>query len=257
MASKRGLSDEELQYMLESKDEYLPSEIEYSGDSETEDIGIEEQESEEVNIATTGTSGNTARNAGPKFQWRFDDNFVPPNMNFDNSNSGDCCPSIDAVLQHPFPFNQIEDVIDDIQMHCGVTLLKNVCDELHEQLLTPSTYSRSSLTSLPDPFHEVIDISCTCHYIQNAQVCLEHVGCETVPHVNVKSVESSTADDLCGPVDGYATTPSYHEVCGVKITKELMDEAKEVLKMQRAEETIYLAYDSVYEMWKLCDLIMT
>ncbi|KAK4883998.1 hypothetical protein RN001_000269 [Aquatica leii] len=88
MASKRGFSDEELQQILESEDEYLPSEIEYSSDSETEDIGIEEQENEEVNIATTGTSGNTARNAGPKFQWRFDDNFVPPNMNFDNLNSG-------------------------------------------------------------------------------------------------------------------------------------------------------------------------
>ncbi|KAK4881808.1 hypothetical protein RN001_005127 [Aquatica leii] len=104
------------------------------------------------------------------------------------------------VLQHPFPINQIEDVIADIQSHCGVTLLQNVCDELHEQL-TPSTYSRSSLTSLPDPFHEVMDISCTCHDIQNTQVCLEHVGCETVPDVNVKSVESSTADDLSGPVD--------------------------------------------------------
>ncbi|KAK4885272.1 hypothetical protein RN001_001543 [Aquatica leii] len=56
---------------------------------------------------------------------------------------------------------------------------------------------------------------------------------------------------------GYATTPSYHEVCGVKITTEWMDKAKKVLKMQRAEETIYLAYDSVHEMWKLCDLIMT
>ncbi|KAK4885509.1 hypothetical protein RN001_001780 [Aquatica leii] len=112
----------------------------------------------------------------------------------------DCCTSIDAVLQHPFPINQIEDVIADIQSHCGVTLLKNVCDELHEQL-TPSTYSRSSLTSLPDPFHEVMDISCTCHDIQNTQVCLEHVGCEIVPDVNVKSLESSTADDLSGPVD--------------------------------------------------------
>ncbi|KAK4886038.1 hypothetical protein RN001_002309 [Aquatica leii] len=56
---------------------------------------------------------------------------------------------------------------------------------------------------------------------------------------------------------GYATTPSYHEVCGVKITMEWMNKAKKVLKMQRAEETIYLAYDSVHEMWKLCDLIMT
>ncbi|KAK4875307.1 hypothetical protein RN001_011729 [Aquatica leii] len=108
--------------------------------------------------------------------------------------------NIGSDTNHPFPINQIEDVIADIRTHCGVTLLKNVCDELHEHL-TPSTYSRSSLTSLPDLFHEVMDISCTCHDIQNTQICLEHVGCETVPDVNVKSVESSTTDDLSGPVD--------------------------------------------------------
>ncbi|KAK4874267.1 hypothetical protein RN001_013627 [Aquatica leii] len=138
----------------------------------------------------------------------------------------DFCTSIDAVLQHQFPINQIEDVIADIQSHCGATLLKNVCDELHEHL-TPSTYSRSSLTSLPDPFHEVMDISCTCHDIQNTQVCLEHVGCETVSNVNVKSVESSTAEDLSGPVDGQLRV-SKREVCYFVIWTPLRMEVQQI-----------------------------
>ncbi|KAK4885294.1 hypothetical protein RN001_001565 [Aquatica leii] len=163
----------------------------------------------------------------------------------------------EVIGYHPFPINQIEDVIADIQSHCGVTLLQNVCDELHEQL-TPSTYSRSSLTSLPDPFHEVMDISCTCHDIQNTQVCLEHVGCETVPDVNVKSVESSTADDLSGPVDddegiqiiqsafqdrlmSYKLSPSNQHVKVVDLMNEFSEKISSLMNKQiNLTEPLYI-----------------
>ncbi|KAG5895610.1 hypothetical protein JTB14_009467 [Gonioctena quinquepunctata] len=92
MTARRGLTEEELRHLLESEDEeeYLPSELEYSSDSEIEDIGIEEQEieseNEEVNISTPGTRETLLEMLVRSFSG--DDNFVPPNMNFDNWNSG-------------------------------------------------------------------------------------------------------------------------------------------------------------------------
>lgn len=78
--------------------------------------------------------------------------------------------------------------------------------------------------------------------------------CITLKEVDWKNILSykSTITSSFG-----SRAPSQLVLCGINIACEWIENARKILKLERNAESVYLAYDSLHELWKVGDVINT